>query len=289
MAAAAKPRSRRYGPETGPVKIFINGRLAEAPGNTGTASIDPTDRGLTLGDGVFETMAVRGGQISRLDGHLARLHRGAGVLGFDSPMAGEDLAAALNSVLQANAITEGVLRLTLTRGPAPRGLLPPKTPAPSLIITASASVPDSGGPVTAVIVTGTRRNEQSPLSRIKSLNYLDNILAVREAREKGADEALLRNGAGNLASASSSNLFAVIGGVLVTPPPTDGCLDGVMRADVLRNLNGTERSLAPGDLAGASEAFLTNCLSVRPLTSVDGTAVGNGLPGPVTEQARNLI
>lgn len=271
------------------MKIFVNDRLTEAPKTSNGTAIDHTDRGLTLGDGVFETMAVRGGRISRLAAHLARLRHGANVLGIEAPTADKDLTEPLNSVLQANAITDGVLRLTLTRGPAPRGLLPPETPAPSLIIAVSANALDSGGSVTAVIVTGTRRNEQSPLSRIKSLNYLDNILAAREAREKGADEALLLNGAGNLASASSSNLFAVIGGELVTPPTLDGCLDGVMRADVLRALNGTERSLAPGDLAGASEAILTNCLSVRPLTAVDGTAIGDGLPGPVTEQARKLI
>jgi branched-chain amino acid aminotransferase len=267
------------------VKVFVNGRLAEA----GDTVIDPADRGLTLGDGVFETMAVHGGRIARLAAHLARLRHGAGVLGFAAPMADGDLGAALDSVVQANAITEGVLRLTCTRGPAPRGLLPPETPAPSLIITGAAKAPGTGGLVTAVIATATRRNEHSPLSRIKSLNYLDNILAAREAAEKGADEALLLNGAGNLASASAANLFAVIDGELVTPPASDGVLEGVMRADVLRVLGGTERTLSPGDLAGASEAFLTNCLSVRPLTAVDRTAIGDGRPGPVTEQAQKLI
>ena len=255
--------------------------------------IDPTDRGLTLGDGVFETIAVRDGRASRLDAHLARLGKGLGVLGIEAPMSGEGLNEALGSVIEANAITEGVLRLTITRGPAPRGLPGPETPAPSLIITATASALGSTGPapapVAAVIATRTRRNERSPLSRIKSLNYLDNILAAREAQGAGADEALLLNGAGKLACASSSNLFAVIGGVLVTPPAMDGCLDGVMRADVLRVLDGTERSLVPDDLAGASEAFLTNCLSVRSLSSVDGEAIGNGLTGPVTEQAQKLL
>jgi len=271
------------------VKIFINGGLAESAKTPAGTAIDPTDRGLTLGDGVFETLAVRAGQISRLAAHLARLGKGLGVLGIKAPLTDEGLTEALNSVIEANAITDGALRLTITRGPAPRGLLPPDTPAPSLIVAASANVPGSGVSVTAVIASGTRRNEHSPLSRIKSLNYLDNILAAREARDKGADEALLLNCAGDLASASSSNLFAVIGGVLVTPPTSDGCLDGVMRADVLRGLKGTERSLSPGDLAEASEAFLTNCLSVRPLTSVNGQVIGDGQPGPVKEQAQNLI
>ena len=271
------------------MKVFINGRLTETAKTLLEAAIDPTDRGLTLGDGVFETMAVRGGQVSRLAAHLTRLRNGLGVLGIEAPMADEGLTEALNSVIEANAIIEGVVRLTITQGPAPRGLLPPETPAPSLIIAASANAPGPGGHVTAIIVTGTRRNEQSPLSRIKSLNYLDNILAAREAMEKGADEALLLNCTGKLASAPSSNLFAVIGGELVTPPTVDGCLDGVMRGEVLKALNGSERSLSPDDLAGASEAFLTNCLSVRPLMSVDGTVIGNGHAGPITEQAQKLL
>ncbi|MBC8340020.1 MAG: aminotransferase class IV [Rhodospirillales bacterium] len=271
------------------MKVFLNDRLMDASGARQAAAIDPTDRGLTLGDGVFETMAVRGGQIPRADAHLARLGRGASVLGIELPMAGEDLLEALKSVIAANAISDGAVRLTCTRGPGPRGLLPPQTPSPSLIITGAGTPLGLGEPVSAIIATETRRNEHSPLSRIKSLNYLDNVLALGEAVAKGADDALMLNGAGNLACATSANVFAVIGGNLVTPPVQDGCLDGVLRADVLGALGGEERTLAPGDLAGASEAFLTNCFSVRPLIMVDGQQIGNGKPGPITGRAQKRV
>jgi len=268
------------------VIFYLSGRLVDTNGAPGDAAIDLTDRGLTLGDGVFETMAVRGAQVTHLAAHLARLHRGLDVLGFEAPVDDGEIGHALEHVVQANAITEGVLRLTLTRGPAPRGLAGPEKPSPSLIITGATQDLDLGRPVAAIIATCTRRNEHSPLSRIKSLNYLDNILAVREARQQGADEALLLNGAGNLVSASAANLFAVIDGELVTPPASDGVLEGVMRAEVLRVLGGTERTLTPGDLARASEVFLTNSLSIRPLTKVDGVEIGTG---PITEQAQKLV
>ena len=273
------------------MKVFINGSLIEASQPIGGTSIDPTDRGLTLGDGVFETIAVRSGHILRLNAHLSRLNHGASILGIKPPMVDVDIISALDSVVRANAINNGALRLTLTRGPSLRGLIPPQIPLPSLIITAANNTPDFDAVrcVSAVIVSGTRCNEHSPLSRIKSLNYLDNILALKEAREKGVEDALLLNCAGKLTSASSSNLFAVLCGKLVTPPRSDGCLGGVMRADVIRDLNGVEKSFTPSDLAEASEAFLTNCLSVRPLISVDGKTIGDGQIGVVTQQAKNLI
>ena len=273
------------------MKIFINGSLIDAPQPIGGAFVDPTDRGLTLGDGVFETIAIKSGRILRLNAHLSRFNHGASILGIELPMVDKDLVVALDSVVQANAINDGALRLTLTRGPSLRGLVPPQMPLPSLIITASNNPPDFDAVqcVSAVIVSGTRCNEHSPLSRIKSLNYLDNILALKEAREKGAEDALLLNSAGKLTSASSSNLFAVLCGKLVTPPESDGCLGGIMRADIIRDLNCAEQSFSPLDLAEASEAFLTNCLSVRPLISVDGQAIGDGQIGMITRQATNLI
>ena len=157
------------------------------------------------------------------------------------------------------------------------------------MITGASQALDPAPPATAVIAATTRRNEHSPLSRIKSLNFLDGILALREAAGKGADDALLLNGAGNLAEASAANLFLVIDGGAVTPPVADGALPGVMRADVIRDLPAVERTLGPGDLSQASEAFLTNALSVRALVAVDGAAIGDGKPGPVTEKAQGLV
>lgn len=267
------------------MKVYLNGDLMAAE----EARIDPADRGLTLGDGLFETIAVRGGKPSRLDAHLARLRDGARVIGLDVPVSDQALADALSEVAEANDIAEGVLRLTLTRGPGPRGVPPPDPARPTLLITGASQALGPVPPVTAVIAATTRRNEHSPLSRIKSTNFLDGILAVREAAGKGADEALLLNGAGNLTEASAANLFLVIGGRAVTPPVADGALPGVMRADVIRDLPAAERTLGPGDLKRASEAFLTNALSVRALVAVDGAAIGDGKPGPVTEKAQGLV
>ncbi len=270
---------------TGQVKVYFNGGLMAAA----DVRIDPADRGLTLGDGLFETIAVRNGIAARTPAHLARLGHGARVLGFSVPYGADELTAAITAVIEANDITEGVLRLTLTRGPGPRGLLPPDPSEPSLLITGASQELVSGEPATAVIATVTRRNEQSALSGVKATSNLDNVLAAREAADKGAHEALLLNGTGNLAEAAAANLFLVIDGQAVTPPVADGALPGVMRADVIAKLDAREKTLRPDDLKDATEAFLTNSLSIRPLVAVDGTAIGNGRPGPVTGAAQKIV
>ena len=265
--------------------VFLNGRLVADD----EARIDPTDRGLTLGDGLFETIAVRGGRAARLDAHLARLGDGAEVIGLAVPYAGHELRSAFQDVIEANAIDEGVLRLTLTRGPAPRGLRLPVPAQPTLLITGVSQDLTPQDPVTAVIAATTRRNEHSPLSGIKSTGFLDAILAAREAAQRGADDALLLNGAGDLAEATAANLFVVIDGGLVTPPIDDGAMPGVMRADVIKGLSAAERTLGPGEFTAASEAFLTNSLGIRPLVAVDGEPIGDGNPGPVTAEAQKIV
>ncbi|MCH7935600.1 MAG: aminotransferase class IV [Proteobacteria bacterium] len=265
--------------------VFLNGRLVADD----EARIDPTDRGLTLGDGLFETIAVRDRQAARTDAHLARLRDGAEVIGLAVPYAGHELKRALREVIEANAIDFGVLRLTLTRGLGPRGLPPPVPAQPTLLITGVSQDLTAQEPVTAVIATTTRRNEHSPLSGIKSTSALDSILAAREAAKRGAGDALLLNGAGKLAEATAANLFLVIDGGLVTPSIHDGAMPGVMRADVIRGLSAVARTLGPADLSSASEAFLTNSLGIRPLTAVDGEPIGDGNPGPVSAEARKIV
>lgn len=263
--------------------IHLNGALVSAA----EARVDPADRGLALGDGLFETIRARGGRPLRLAAHCARLRAGAEVLDLPVPISDEALGRALEETLKANAVTDGVLRLTLTRGPGPRGLLPPPQPRPTLLITAATEA-SSPSPIRAVIATKTRRNEHSPLSRCKCINYLDNILARLEAAKRGADDALLLNTAGRLAGTTMANLFLVIDGVVVTPPVADGALPGVIRAEVLAAAGAEERSLKPEDLASASEAFITNCLGIRALVSVDGAPIGDGRPGPVFEKFRAI-
>ena len=267
------------------MKVFLNNHIVAAS----DARLDISDRGLTLGDGLFETIAVRGGQAARLDAHLNWLGGGADVIGLTVPLSDNELAAAVEGVIAANAIVEGVLRLTLTRGPAPRGLLPIGSAQPTLLITGAAQDLKLGKPATAVIALGTRCNELSPLSGIKSTGFLDGILAAREVSTRGADEALLLNTKGDLAEATTANLFLVIDGAAVTPRTEDGALPGVMRADVIKELGAVERTLSPDDLANASEAFLTNALGIKPLVMVDGAPIGDGKPGPVTATAQKII
>ncbi|MFG1419733.1 aminotransferase class IV [Xanthobacter sp. V0B-10] len=239
------------------MKLYLNGALMEA----GEAHIAPGDRGFTLGDGLFETLRVRGGFLRRLPAHLARLTRGAAVLGL--PLPALDFGAALEQVRAANALDDGVLRLTVTRGSGPRGVLPPAEPHPTVLITAAPMAPPPP-PARLIIASVTRRNERSPLSQVKSLNYLDNILARQEAARAGADDALLLNTRERLAESTIANLFAVIDGRLVTPPVSEGALPGVMRAAV-KAQGAEERPLTPDDLAQAEEIFLTSSLGIRPV------------------------
>ena len=267
------------------MKVFWGGQLVAAS----KARVDFVDRGLTLGDGLFETIAVRDGRAARLNAHLIRLRDGADIIGLNVPLGDQELSAALQDVIDANGISEGILRLTLTRGPAPRGLLPPVPAQPSLLITGAAQDETMAKGVNAVIATVTRRNEHSPLSGIKTIGFLDEILAAREAALRGADEALLLNSSGNLAEATVANLFLVIDGGTVTPPVIDGALPGVMRAEVIKVLAAAERTLKPADLATASEAFLTNSLGIKPLIMVDGAPIGDGKSGPVTAKAQKIV
>ncbi|MCS6877811.1 MAG: aminotransferase class IV [Geminicoccaceae bacterium] len=258
--------------------------------------IDPTDRGLALADGLFETMKARDGRILRLERHWLRLAEGAKLLGIPLPLDETGLAAAARELLLANGFARGeaALRLTLTRGPAPRGLLPPERPTPTVLLTAFP-LPEAPPPARAVLVKSVRRNEHSPTSRIKSLAYLDQILALREAIAAGGDEALLCNTAGRLACASAANLFLVVDGRIWTPAPSEGALPGVTRAVLLeraraRGLLVVEAELPRHLLARAQEAFTTNALSgLRPIASVDGFAFPEPCPGPITRRLAELL
>ena len=239
------------------MKCLLNGQLLDAA----AAGIAATDRGFTLGDGLFETIRVRQGRMQRLPAHIARLTRGAQILGI--PLPDQELLKALERVRTANELEDGVLRLTLTRGSGPRGVLPPARPEPTLLITAAPMSPPPP-PARLIIATITRRNEMSPLSGVKSLNYLDNILARQEAATRQADDAVLLNTQGRIAETSIANIFAVIEGRLLTPPMRDGALPGVMRAAMLGQ-GAREQTLQCEDLAGAEEVFLTSSLGIRPV------------------------
>lgn len=255
------------------MKIWLNGALLDED----KIRIDPRDRGFLLGDGLFETLLARHGRIAFLDAHVVRLAAGGNILGIPMPASPNHLAVACEMVLEANGWLDRprvALRITLTRGPGPRGLLPPKNPTPTLMISAAES-PTPPASQTAMLTT-PRRNALSPSSRLKALPYLDNLLAREEAHARGADDALMLDTSGHLACSSVGNIFLWEDSRLVTPAEECGILPGVTRAAViaLAESMGIETSqdlIAPERLATCDGAFLTNSLvGLMPLSQIDG-------------------
>jgi branched-chain amino acid aminotransferase len=242
--------------------VWLNGGAEPA----GSARIHVTDRGFTLGDGVFETIRAEGGVPAHLPRHFKRLRDGAAVLDIEIPFSDWILTKALREVADG---ADCALRLTLTRGPMARGVLPARAPRalPTILITAGALAPPAP-PARVIVATCTRRNEMSPLSRIKSLNYGDSILARQEAAAQGADDALLLNTRGTLAEATAANVFLLCYGRWVTPPVDDGALPGIARAQLLRRRAAIEASIGLDDLVRATAGFLVNSLGMRSLAAI---------------------
>ncbi|MBI2321448.1 MAG: aminotransferase class IV, partial [Chloroflexi bacterium] len=212
--------------------LFVNGRPAPEEG----PRISALDRGFTLGDGVFETMRAAGRRVYRWEAHLARLRAGALLLAL--PIDALDLPALLDDALARAALPQAVVRLTVSRGvDAGRGVAVPPGLRPTVVVRVLPLAPPPGEPARAIVAT-TRRDERSPLSRVKSLSYAGSVLARLEAQRRGVDDALLRNTRGTLAGATTSNLFAVLDGTLVTPPVRAGALPGTARAFVLTAAQG---------------------------------------------------
>lgn len=240
--------------------------------------IGADDRGFLLGDGLFETVLWDGGALAAFDAHAARLIAGCATIGLPAPTCQRLNAAALTAIAEARLQgARAAVRLTWTAGSGGRGLNRPTAITPRLIASAVSS-PKPTTPA-RLIISSVRRNEGSPSSRLKSLAYLDNILARREATEAGADEAIMLNNRGEIACASAANLFWFEGETLVTPALDCGVLDGIMRAAVMARARGLgwivrETSANPRALEQASSLFLTNSLTgVRIVAALDGTAM----------------
>ena len=245
-------------------------------------AISALDRGVQLGDGVFDTMVCFGGNAFLGDRHLDRLLRHASIIGIATD--GAIIKAVLASALAEVGKRHAIVRTTLTRGQAARGLWPTTTGEPSLVITAQPWTESLVGQPAQLAQAGIPRNQYSPLARIKSLAYLENILAAREAAEAGADDALIRNIHGDAVSTTIANIFAVDGKRLITPPLADGCLEGVTRGLVLEEarqlgLACREESFTPQTLARVETLFLTNSVRlIRPVTAIAGRALS---PSPM--------
>jgi branched-chain amino acid aminotransferase len=241
------------------------------------AALDHTDRGLTLGDGLFDTALALGGRVAFEDAHIARLVASAGTLGI--PAAPERIRDAMRALAGEGARTGErlAIRTTLTRGSGPRGLKPPEDPQPTLFATAAPSAKAVAFSPLRLWPTPIARNDSSPAARLKTLGYLDAVLAAGEAAAAGFDEALFCNTRGRVACAGTGNLFALFGQTLVTPPLTDGVLAGIVRAEVIGlaaecGLRVEERPLSLPDLLGAEAVALTNSLRLlAPVTAVGDT------------------
>lgn len=247
-------------------------------------TVDPMDRGFTVGDGAFETMRSRNGRVFRLASHLRRLEGALGKLQI--PMPG-DLEERIVAAAEGNG--EKVLRLTVTRGPAPMGLAPPPSAVPTVVLLQGPISPPPRE-LTAIVASG-RRNEKALGGGYKLLGYAEGILALLEARRAGALEALFLDTEGHLAEATASNLFLVKGGKVLTPPATCGVLPGVTRDAVFELLPETrEEVLVLDDLFQADEAFVTSTVrGVVPLVRVDGRPIGDGRPGPATQRLSHAV
>ncbi|MDQ0394060.1 aminotransferase class IV [Labrys monachus] len=243
-------------------------------GAPGTPHVSALDRGFQLGDGVFDTMVGFGGHGFLIDRHLDRLLSHAAAIGIEIDRG--TVEGAVRSVLAEAGARHAIVRTTLTRGEAARGLWPAAAGLPSLVVTAQPWSASLVGQPARLAVSDIPRNQRSPLARIKSLGYLDNILAARQAAQAGADDALILNLDGNAVSTTIANIFAFDGETLVTPPLVDGCLDGVMRGLVLEEaramgLDCREASLTSTLVARASAMFLTNSVRlVRPVSALEG-------------------
>lgn len=266
--------------------VWVNGRLysEEEP------AISPLDRGFTLGDGVFETMVAVRGRVFRLHRHLERLRQGGEVLEIPLPSMRE-MESTLQSLVAAQGDSRAVVRLTITRGPdTGRGVALPSNPTPTVAIriTPLAAYPPTKLPSLSATISSVRRNEGSPLSRIKSTNYGDSILARREAQKRGFDEAIMLNGKGEVACASTANLFIVRGGEVWTPPVESGVLPGITRECILElaqdlHIPVRQQPFGTDALFEAQEAFLTNTvMGIVVVTRGEEHSVGAGAPGPVT-------
>ncbi len=245
--------------------VYFNGAFLPAD----AAPLSLSDRGLTLGDGIFDTLLARDGAPVEAQAHESRFLRHAAVLGIPCPPVA--FGVAIPALLSANGFTAGrhAIRTTLTRGPSARGLACPDKPEPTLIIRA-APAPEMAAPLSAIVSQTVRRNEGSPLSRIKSLNYGDNIMALREARERGAGEAVLLNNRGMACCGTASNLFVLLDGQWLTPPPEDGVLDGIMRSRFLNTGLVEEASVTQTMLEDTEAIGLSNSLAgLRPLSRLD--------------------
>ena len=273
-----------------PLKVYINGKLYDKE----DAKISVYDHGFLYGDGVFEGIRSYGGKVFRLAEHLDRLWNSAKAIWLQIPLSKPEMAKAIEDTLAVNGIQDGYIRVVVSRGCGTLGLDPNKCSHPQVIIITdhiSLYPEELYQKGLEIITVSTIRNHPAALNpRVKSLNYLNNILAKIEGLQAGCIEALMLNHKGEVAECTGDNLFLVRGGRLSTPPNEAGILEGITREAVISlarelDIEVREVPLTKHDVYIADECFLTGTAAeVIPVVTVDSRSIGDGTPGQITRQ-----
>ncbi|HUX15325.1 MAG TPA: branched-chain-amino-acid transaminase [Phycisphaerae bacterium] len=271
-------------------KVWLNGKLVDRE----DAKISVFDHGLLYGDGVFEGIRSYNGRVFRLKEHIRRLFDSANGIRLAIPLAADELAKAVADTLQANGLKDAYIRVVVTRGVGTLGLDPNRCQSPAVFIITDKIVlypPELYENGLEIITAATMRNHPNAVNpRLKSLNYLNNILAKIEAIDAGTLEAVMLNHQGFVAECTGDNLFIVRDGVLFTPPIAAGILKGITRDEIIAiagdfGIKVREENLTRHDLYVADECFLTGTAAeVVPVVRIDKRTIGNGHPGPVTKR-----
>lgn len=272
------------------MKVYLDGAFVDKS----EAKVSVFDHGLLYGDGVFEGIRLYGGNIFRLEEHLERLEYSAKAILLSIPMTRKELSDATCEVCRLNNLTDAYIRLVVTRGTGDLGLAPWLCPKPTVFIIADkiSLYPqehyDNG---LSIVTVPTRRIGPAALpSTVKSLNYLNNILAKIEARQFGALEAIMLNDQGFVAECTADNVFIIHKGILLTTPASQGALEGITRGAIITIANELgipfkETTLTRYDIWCADECFLTGTgAEVIPVTKLDGRVIGSGRPGATTNK-----
>ncbi|HET9368431.1 MAG TPA: branched-chain-amino-acid transaminase [Candidatus Udaeobacter sp.] len=269
-------------------KIYIDGKFySEA-----NAKISVFDHGLLYGDGIFEGIRFYNGRVFRLEEHLHRLWDSARSICLEIPMTMREMTEAVLETIRQNHLRDGYIRLLVTRGIGNLGLNPTQCESPSVIIIAATIAlyhEDFYRKGLTIVTCATRRSNPASLNpAVKSLNYLNNVMARVEANLAGADEALMLNDAGNVAECTADNVFIAKHGQIFTPPVAAGALRGITRAVVFEiaaelGVKVRETDITRHDVFVADECFLTGTAAeIVPVVKADGRSIGNGKPGPIT-------
>jgi branched-chain amino acid aminotransferase len=255
------------------------------------AKISVFDHGFLYGDGVFEGIRAYDGCVFKLNEHIDRLYESAKSIELTIPLSKEEFKTAILETLKRNKLIDAYIRVVISRGKGTLGLNPTLCPTPSIIIIADYLAPLFEGKNATAIIASTSRNAVTAINpMIKSLNYLNNILARLEANKAGVNEAIMLNQNGTICEGTGDNIFIVKADVLITPPPAAAILLGITRQVVLdlakeEGLQIVERSITVHELNNADEAFFTGTAAeIAPLVTVDGKVIGTGEPGPITKK-----